>query len=117
MVYAETQEYREDEDILGRFIAIGCYDRDEIRRQMKVGTLKNDLVPASVVYNSFKDWAEEQGERFMAQITQTAFGRMMRERGYQPEKKSSGRFYIGVVPKEMRLTQGERYEQREQGTE
>ena len=110
-VYAETQEYREDEDILGRFIALGCLSKEQIDAGLRNKTLGSTMVPSGVVYNAFKDWAESQGEQYMAKMTQTAFGRMMRERGYQPERNSKGRFYIGVVPQEMRLTQGERNDQ------
>jgi putative DNA primase/helicase len=91
----ETQDYREDEDIVGRFISEGCYSETEIRdRRLPLE------VRAADMYMAFKAWAEKEGEAYYAKITMTVFGRAMRERGQESKRLSSGKYYYGIQPKE-----------------
>jgi putative DNA primase/helicase len=98
-VYAETQEYREDEDTIGRFIATGCYPQDEVMTMLSSGQLIRGGSPSSHVFYSFRRWAEKEGEDAYARMSQNFFSRAMRERGYVVERTNSERYYPGIVPK------------------
>lgn len=103
IVYAETQEYREDEDIVGRFIASACLTAEEIQRGLSDRTLVRGATPVSHVFFSYRYWCEREGEHSSARISQNMFSRMMRERGFNPDRVSvdgkTSRWYEGVVPK------------------
>jgi len=90
----ETQEYREDEDIIGRFVRSRCVTASNdplMRRPDQI------LISASDLYQAFTSWADEDGERYASKMTQTAFGRAMRERGFPSEAGRNGRRqYVGI---------------------
>ena len=91
----ETQEYRNDEDVIGRFLAEGCWQRGE--GQIDVASFK---VPSSTLLEAFVQWCQAEGEQYAAKISATAFGRAMRERGYEKIVISGGkRGYRGICPK------------------
>lgn len=91
----ETQEYRNDEDVIGRFLAEGCWQRGE--GQIDVANFK---VPSSTLLEAFVGWCQREGEQYAAKITATAFGRAMRERGYEKVMLQGGkRGYRGICPK------------------
>jgi putative DNA primase/helicase len=90
----ETQEYREDEDIIGRFVKSRCITdlNDPLKR-----TKSQIIVGATELYQKFIAWAEEDGERYAAKMTQTSFGRAMRERGYNSEfDRHRRKIYEGI---------------------
>ena len=76
-----TKEYRSDEDILGIYIAESC-DCDP-----------NFKINAKPLYDDYKKWAKEAGERVM---TSTMFGKQMVERGFQKIKTSGLMVYSGI---------------------
>ncbi len=74
-VQAATADYRRDSDTLGAFIDDACeLDPDS-------------ETPATELYQAYKRWADDHGEY---QITQTAFGRQLEERGITAEKTGRG---------------------------
>ena len=99
-VYEETQEYREDEDVIGRFISCACYSSQEIQKKVNKNEIPRDGAPASDVFYSFRYWCEKEGEENYAKTTQNMFGRYMRERGFVPERGAATRYYPGIVPKD-----------------
>jgi putative DNA primase/helicase len=76
-----TKEYREQEDVVGNFLAEKCVQGPEYR------------VKAGDLYAAFKQWAEQNGERCMSQ---REFGLAMTQRGFQ-RQPSSGLWYLGVA--------------------
>jgi len=92
-VLAETQEYRIDEDLIGRFISEECVTG--------LGLPYNYVeIGATELFLQFRDWAEKQGERYYSQMSQTMFGRVMRERGFENTRGKSGhKVYRGIYPK------------------
>lgn len=90
----ETQDYREDEDIIGRFISDACYT--EATHPLKLAA-RNIQVQASELFRYFINWAADGGESYAAKMTQTAFGRAMRERGFDGVRDKDGhKKYIGI---------------------
>lgn len=70
-VRVATGGYREEMDLVGRFLADYC-------------VLGEDLeVAASRLYGAFKEWCEETGEKT---LNQTRFGSRLTERGLQRDK-------------------------------
>jgi len=91
----ETQEYRNDEDVIGRFLAEGCWQRGE-----GAIDIANFKTPSSTLLECFVEWCQREGEQYAAKITATAFGRAMRERGYEKVMLAGGkRGYRGICPK------------------
>lgn len=74
-VRAATDEYRVEEDVLGQFLEARC----ELGEEHETA--------ASILYEGYRNWAEAAGE---ATVTQTAFGRALRERGFAVEKGTRG---------------------------
>ena len=110
-VYENTQEYREDEDVIGRFILEGCMKADEIRSGVQNRRLVKSSSSATEVLYSFRAWAEKEGESGLAKISSNAMGRALRERGYNPDRTSSGKRYEGIVPYDLRTSGGSSYEE------
>lgn len=80
-VLRATQEYRESQDRVIRFL------KEKTVRE------PSERIRASEIYNEFRRWLEEQGERIVP--TQTEFGLAMKWHGYQ-SKKSSVKYYLGI---------------------
>lgn len=106
-VFEETQEYREDEDVIGRFISMACHTGEEVHSLVSSGKLIRPGSPCSHVFYSFKAWAEEEGETNYVNISQNAFGRAMRERGFLPERTANERYYQLIVPRDKYMRRGE----------
>lgn len=111
VVYAETQEYREDEDIVGRFLSSGCVPMEAIQRGLSGGSYVRSATPASHVYFSFRYWCEKEGEYGSAKISQNLFSRMMRERGHNTDRTTVNgktvRWYEGIIPLPEYMRTGE----------
>jgi len=99
-ILSETQEYREDEDVVNRFLLSACYSHAEIQKMLNNKDLIRDGDNVSRVFFSFRNWCEKEGENGYAKMTQNMFGRAMSERGHVSEKLVSGRYYPGVVPRD-----------------
>lgn len=70
-VKAATAEYREDEDVIERFISECCY------------TNTGHSVKASQIYSAYCEWCESNGEHPKKQRT---FGGLLTERGFARDK-------------------------------
>jgi putative DNA primase/helicase len=89
-VTGATATYRQESDALGVFIAECCVLPDG------TGLYESDLkVGASDLYARFKQWCADGGEHC---ITQTDFGRRLRERGFdrKPFGKTRRDHYFGI---------------------
>jgi len=75
IVTAATRAYREEEDVLGAFIADRCSIEEEY--SALVGPL----------FTAWQEWAKEQGEK---PGTQTSFGRALTEAGYLADRDERG---------------------------
>lgn len=76
-----TQEYRTDEDLLGRFIEECCH------------VVRKSAIQASQLYGAYTKWCEGNGER---PVSQTAFGRALTERGFERKRRESGNEWQGI---------------------
>jgi putative DNA primase/helicase len=80
-VLAASAEYRESQDRLADFLADRCE------------RIRNASAPAKLLHDSYVHWCGEAGEE---PVDGTLFGVMMRERGFERERKKTGRFYVGL---------------------
>jgi putative DNA primase/helicase len=83
-VLSAKGEWRAEMDQLGQFITDSCVEGESLE------------FPASTLYAAYKDWAEKGGEKA---LTQTAFGRKLRERGFEKRETSRGNVYKGLARK------------------
>jgi len=85
-VQAATEDYRRTEDILGQFQEESCVDRER------------ENTEATFLYQVYKWWMQRAGEY---SISQTRFGTVMAERGYERAKDPNTRrkIYKGVLVK------------------
>ena len=79
-VVAATEEYRRESDVIGAFLEDCCIASPGYE------------VPASELYHAFKRWAKDNGEY---ELSQTAFGRRLDERGFS-SRKSSIKYRTGL---------------------
>jgi putative DNA primase/helicase len=80
-VLSATEEYRDESDHVGRFIAEECV------------TLPNCQIPARKLYGAYHKWADGAGE---GDLSETEFGRRMTDRGYQRKRMTRGNVYLAV---------------------
>ncbi len=105
-VKAATDSYRRDSDTLGAFLEDCCELGDDY------------AVPAADLYQAYSMWAKEGGEY---QVSQTAFGRKLEERGILGEKRGTGsnrvKWRVGVKLQqhtwEQLVSQGSRQRHRD----
>jgi len=69
-----VQEYRSDEDTVGRFV------KDRIEE-----TASDATVSKSELYASYREWSDEEGHRFP--FKKTRFTRRLKEQGFHDEEK------------------------------
>ncbi len=81
IVQDATQSYRAEMDLVARFLDECC----EIAANQETGATK--------LYQAYKTWCDEGGERWE---TQNNFGARLTERGYKKERTRSGYVYRGV---------------------
>jgi putative DNA primase/helicase len=84
-VAAATDAYRQEMDMVGRFLQEGCVFAPNAR------------TGATVLYNAYKQWCEETGERT---LTQQTFGTRLSERGLERKRGTGGKggwWGIGLV--------------------
>ena len=79
VVTEATKEYREGEDIIGRFTSDCCELTPEVK------------VKSADLYHSYRDWCKDNGHM---PLSSTKFGKRMGERF--EKKKSNGIHYIGI---------------------
>lgn len=73
-VRAATNLYREDSDVLGKFVDEACDIGDQYS------------VSAKVLFRAFREWAEDGSEY---EMSQTLFGRQLSDRGYVKVKSGT----------------------------
>lgn len=76
-----TNEYREEMDVLGGFLAEYC------------GVGADLSVRSAKLYEAYKTWCDASGER---PLSQTRFAPMMAERGFEKRRDRSGAFFSGI---------------------
>ena len=76
-----TAQYKADSDVIGRFADECCVTGDVCS------------VAGRSLYQAFAKWASDTGEK---NITETAFGLRMTEKGYGKDRKSTGVKYLGI---------------------
>jgi putative DNA primase/helicase len=76
-----TEEYRSDQDALGRFIDECC--------ELDV----NARIKTSELFKAYKTWCDENGERAEKN---NEFGKNLRKRDFKPSKSGSTRFFNGI---------------------
>ena len=81
IVQDATKEYREEQDSLGQFIAETCM------------TGPNYTAVFTQLWGAYKLWGEG-GNEYIG--SQTAFGRKLKERGYEKQKTNSKVIYLGI---------------------
>jgi len=81
-VNAATQQYRESQDIVGRFLRAKCFLEPNMSTRV------------TGLYLSYKNWAADTKE-FV--LKERKFGDAMRRRGFVVEHKHDGNHYIGVA--------------------
>jgi len=75
-VTTATDQYRNDEDVIGQFLDECCYQR------------KHETVGATDLFQRFEDWG--------GTLTQTMFGRKISERGYARKTVGGRKAYEGI---------------------
>ena len=80
IVKAATEEYRQDEDIIGHFLQDRCVTKSECK------------VRAGDLYTAYKTWAEDMGHRALSGIR---FGKEMRKR-FDYSDASNYNYYLGI---------------------
>ncbi len=80
-VVSATEEYRAEMDTLGAFLEECCL----INQQA--------VVKSSALYNTYIGWCKQNGE---TELTQTAFGRQLTERGFVKERNKASRLWKGL---------------------
>lgn len=80
-VLCATEDYRSEQDLIATFIEERCLVNPDFS------------VKASVLYKTFKKWAEDVGEYPMSQ---TLFGRKLSDRGFKKEHTKAGDFRLGI---------------------
>lgn len=73
-VTGAVQQYRQEQDVLGGFIAERCVIREGVS------------AASSALYREYQDWCGENGH---GQLSQTSFGIKLRERGFVNVKKGT----------------------------
>jgi P4 family phage/plasmid primase-like protien len=76
-----TNEYRQEQDVIGEFLTERC-----VRDAQARDTSKR-------LWEAWKSWCEDNGEK---EGTQKAFGLKLSERGFTQARTKSGRFWQGI---------------------
>lgn len=84
MVAEATNEYRQEMDVVARFIADCC----------DVGT--NQSISCQVLFNQYANWCQLEGEPVKSKV---ALGKEMQLRNFKPGRTSTDRFWLGIGSK------------------
>jgi len=83
VVLNATNEYRQESDIVGRFL------------NEETETQPDTQVQSAVLYDKFKKWCENQGEN---SVTQKEFTLEMNRKGYRKERRKNAIYWVGITP-------------------
>jgi putative DNA primase/helicase len=89
IVLDAVRQYREESDVLGRFIAECCEQR------------KLAQVKSSSLFSAYREFCERAGERWMSD---KELPEEMQRRGFSRERKEAGSFYFGIELKVVQVT-------------
>ena len=99
---AATEEYRADEDVIGRFISEACFVGDELRRHACPIPIR-----ASHMLEAYRRWCDQNNEIAAGRTSNIAFSRALSERGFVTSKMGDGYMgYKDICPKNI-LSQDE----------
>jgi putative DNA primase/helicase len=84
-----TQRYKEDQDILHDFIMEYC---EQPSGEDPFG--KRFEIKASELYDAYKSWNTYNGDE--KPMSSTKFGRLLHDKGIQRDRRSDGKYYIGL---------------------
>jgi putative DNA primase/helicase len=76
-----TSSYQAEMDVLSQFLEECCEQR------------QHHEIRASLLYRAYVQWVRSRGE---FEMTQTAFGTRLSERGFERTHRASGWFYLGI---------------------
>jgi putative DNA primase/helicase len=91
-VETSTEEWRTENDNIGRFIDICCVTGDAFR------------VRAGAFYSAYRDWAARSGE---IAASDRVFSARLIGRGYARKDDNKGRYYQGIAERTEEPTKGE----------
>jgi phage/plasmid-associated DNA primase len=77
-----TAEYHEEMDVMGEWIRERCVSGSDVSAM------------ASVLYASYRDWAEKNGHK--TPMTAQAFGRRLSDRGMRRQRIANGSLWKGL---------------------
>ena len=80
-VLEATQEYRNEEDVLGEFL-------DE-----RIDKVPNASVASAEMYSAYTEWCEQNGEKARSQRW---LSMRLEERGYERKKTKTGKIWRGI---------------------
>ena len=83
VVLNATNEYRQESDLVGRFL------------KEETNPNPDEQVRSGVLYDKFKKWCENQGEN---PLTQKEFTQEMNRKGYQKRKGKEANYWVGLTP-------------------
>jgi putative DNA primase/helicase len=90
-----TEEYRTDEDVIGRFITEACV----VGEEQLVSLALPKRVAAGLLLKSFQVWCEANNEIGAGRTSAVQFGKSLRDRGFEPTRGDHGaRSYAGICP-------------------
>lgn len=99
IVTSTTTEYRNEMDVLGRFITDCCREDPQAS------------VNSSALYEEYKHWCKDAGEGNVVSLSK--FGQMLNERGFQVEKTRSCNNRKGIAFNDEALQRRQDRQQRE----
>jgi len=81
-IASATAEYKDEMDIMGEWIRERCIEGSNVSAM------------ASVLYSSYRDWAEKNGHKYP--MTAQAFGRRLSDRGLHRQRIENGSLWKGI---------------------
>lgn len=81
-ISSATAEYKDEMDIMGEWVRERCIESSDVSSM------------ASVLYASYRDWAEKNGHKYP--MTAQSFGRRLSDRGLHRQRIASGSLWKGI---------------------
>lgn len=92
-VRTKTKEYRDDQDILFDFLHETCIMAQNQTLDLHSPGLEES---ASKLYNRYTEWCAAERLKREDILSSVKFGKILLERGFQRDRKTSGKVYIGL---------------------
>jgi len=81
-ISSATAEYKDEMDIMGEWVRERCIEASDVSAM------------ASVLYASYRDWAEKNGHKYP--MTAQSFGRRLSDRGMHRQRIANGSLWKGI---------------------